>query len=42
VFPGRIGPAARRIEDDADVSDVIALMLLNYQRVLTPKAEVRS
>jgi hypothetical protein len=32
VFPGRQGPAARRIEDDADVSDVIALMRLNYDR----------
>jgi hypothetical protein len=33
VFPGREGPAARRIEDDADVGDVIALMRLNYDRV---------
>jgi luciferase-like monooxygenase len=33
VFPGRIGPAARRIEDDADVRDVIALMRLNYERL---------
>jgi hypothetical protein len=33
VFPGREGPAARRIEDDADVRDVIALMRLNYDRV---------
>ena len=33
VFPGRIGPAARRIEDDSDVRDVIALMRLNYDRV---------
>jgi Family of unknown function (DUF5519) len=31
VFPGRHGPAARRIEDDADVDDVIALMRLNYE-----------
>jgi hypothetical protein len=40
---GRVGPhpvnphstkmAARQIEDDADVSDVIALMRLNYDRV---------
>jgi hypothetical protein len=40
---GRVGPhpvnphstkmAARRIEGDADVSDVIALMRLNYDRV---------
>jgi hypothetical protein len=32
VFPGRQGPAARRIESDADVDDVIALMRLNYDR----------
>ena len=31
VFPGRHGPAARRIEDDADVADVIALMRINYE-----------
>src|ERR1700755_1671332 len=30
VFPGRIGPAARRIESQADVDDVIALLRLNY------------
>jgi hypothetical protein len=34
VFPGRAGPAARRIEDDADVRDVIALLRLNYDRVI--------
>lgn len=33
VFPGRIGPAARRIETDTDVRDVIALMRLNYDRI---------
>jgi hypothetical protein len=33
VFPGRIGPAARRIEGEDDVRDVIALMRLNYDRV---------
>jgi hypothetical protein len=32
VFPGKAGPAARRIESDADVRDVIALMRLNYDR----------
>jgi hypothetical protein len=32
VFPEKIGPAARRIESDADVHDVIALMRLNYER----------
>src|SRR4051794_15544068 len=33
VFPGKAGPAARRIEDAADVRDVIALLRLNYERV---------
>jgi Luciferase len=33
VFPERVGPAARRIEDDADVRDVIELMRLNYARL---------
>ncbi len=32
VFPGRIGPAARRIETEADVRDVIAMLRLNYDR----------
>ena len=32
VFPGRVGPAARRIDNDDDVQDVIALMRLNYDR----------
>jgi hypothetical protein len=30
VFPDRQGPAARRIESDDDVADVIALMRINY------------
>jgi len=34
VFPDREGPAARRIESDADVEDVIALMRLNYEEAL--------
>jgi hypothetical protein len=34
VFPEKQGPAARRIEDQADVDDVIALMRLNYDRVV--------
>src|SRR5688572_20289442 len=34
VFPGREGPAARRIEDQADVRDVIELLRLNYDRVV--------
>ena len=33
VFPGRVGPAARRIESDEDVRDVIALLWLNYERM---------
>jgi hypothetical protein len=35
VFPGRPGFGARRIEDDADVEDVIALMRVNYDRVIS-------
>src|SRR5215813_6483907 len=34
VFPGKAGPAARRIEGDDDVRDVIALLRLNYDRVI--------
>jgi hypothetical protein len=34
VFPGRIGPAARRIEDETDVEDVIRLLRLNYDRLV--------
>jgi hypothetical protein len=34
VFPGKAGPAVRRIEDDADVRDVIALLRLNYDRIM--------
>ncbi len=33
VFPGRVGPGARRIGNDADVEDVIAMMRLNYERI---------
>jgi hypothetical protein len=33
VFPGRRGPAARRIEGEADIADVLALMRLNYDRL---------
>ena len=35
VFPEKPGPAARRIENDADVRDVIELLRLNYHRVVT-------
>jgi hypothetical protein len=34
VFPDRQGPAARRIETDDDVRDVIRLLRLNYERVV--------
>lgn len=33
VFPGRVGPGARRIENEDDVRDVIVLMRLNYDRL---------
>jgi hypothetical protein len=33
VFPDRAGPAARRIDSEADVRDVIELLRLNYERV---------
>jgi hypothetical protein len=32
VFPDKRGPASRRIDDEDDVRDVIALMRLNYER----------
>src|SRR3954462_10806637 len=34
VFPGKPGHAARRIESDDDVRDVIALLRRNYDRVV--------
>jgi hypothetical protein len=34
VFPGKVGPAARRIEDENDIRDVIALLRLNYDRAV--------
>jgi hypothetical protein len=33
VFPAKQGPAARRINDESDVRDVIELMRLNYERI---------
>jgi hypothetical protein len=33
VFPDRRGPAARRIEDDADVEDVLAILREQYERL---------
>jgi hypothetical protein len=34
VFPDRRGPGARRIQDDADVDDVIALLREQYERAV--------
>jgi hypothetical protein len=34
VFPGKQGPGARRIQDEDDVRDVIAMMRLNYDRAV--------
>jgi Family of unknown function (DUF5519) len=34
VFPGKPGWGARAIADDADVEDVIAMLRLNYERVV--------
>jgi hypothetical protein len=34
VFPGKPGPAARRIADEEDVRDVIELLRLNYDRIV--------
>lgn len=34
VFPDREGPASRAIRDEADVRDVIALLRLNYDRIV--------
>lgn len=42
VFPGKPGFAARAIETDEDVRDVIAMLRLNYDRVVSrhgPPAE---
>src|SRR5258708_31546305 len=39
VFPEAVGPAARRIEIEADVSDVIALMRLNYDRAVARRGQ---
>lgn len=42
VFPGKIGPAARRIENEGDVRKVIALMRLNYDRITAVAANADS
>ena len=33
VFPGKVGPASRRVETQEDVRDVIELMRLTYDRL---------
>jgi len=37
VFPGKEGPASRRIEDEDDLRDVIELMRLNYDRAFATR-----
>jgi hypothetical protein len=39
VFPGREGLASRKIESEADLRDVIALLRLNYDRVIARQRE---
>jgi hypothetical protein len=39
VFPDKQGPAARRIETEADVRDVIALLRLNYDRAVARQGQ---
>jgi hypothetical protein len=34
VFPDKEGPAARRIASEEDVRDVIAMMRINYERIM--------
>jgi Family of unknown function (DUF5519) len=38
VFPGKRGPAQRRLDDDEDVRDVIELFRLVYDRVVARQA----
>jgi hypothetical protein len=42
VFPDREGPAARRIEDQSDVDDVIELMRLSYDRIIERRTAGRA
>jgi hypothetical protein len=39
VFPGKVGLAARAIETESDVVDVLALLRLNYERVAARTGE---
>jgi len=41
VFPDSPGPAARGIETDDDISDVIALLRLNYDRLVVRLGSLR-
>lgn len=34
VFPGKVGPAARRIENEGDARDVVKLLRLTYDRAV--------
>jgi hypothetical protein len=38
VFPDKQGPAARKVESEDDVHDVIALLRLNYDRAVAGEA----
>lgn len=42
VFPDREGPAARRINTQADIDDVVAMLRINYDRAVALIAGVRS
>jgi Family of unknown function (DUF5519) len=39
VFPGKPGPAARRIEGEDDVQDVIELLRQNYDRIVAARSQ---
>lgn len=38
VFPGKQGPAERRISGDADVEDVIAMLRMNHAEIIRRRA----
>jgi Family of unknown function (DUF5519) len=40
VFPGKPRPAARAIEDEDDVRDVIELMRLNYDHIVASREAI--
>lgn len=40
VFPGREGAAARRIETEHDIGEIIALLRLNYDAVTTSSGAI--